>query len=118
MSSDLLDDLPRFFGHTAFRPGQEALVRAVLAGRDVIAFTATATPEVRDDIVSLLGLKDPEVFVAGFDRPNIFFDVRRVSGELEKRALLPELVGSGRALVYAATRKSAERASDTLRAAG
>ena len=61
---------------------------------------------------------EPEVFVAGFDRPNIFFDVRRVSGELEKRALLPELVGSGRALVYAATRKSAERASDTLRAAG
>src|SRR5207245_1767019 len=84
----------------------------------IIAFTATATPEVRDDIVSLLGLTEPEVFVAGFDRPNIFFDVRRVSGELEKRALLPELVGSGRALVYAATRKSAERAADTRRAAG
>src|SRR5712691_6781343 len=41
MSSDLLDDLPRFFGHTAFRPGQEELVRAVLAGRDVLAVMPT-----------------------------------------------------------------------------
>src|SRR5712671_283580 len=95
------------WGHD-FRPDYRRLADA--AGRcrradgaegrpPIIAFTATATPEVRDDIVSLLGLKEPEVFVAGFDRPNIFFDVRRVSGELEKRALLPELVGSGRALV-------------------
>ena len=60
------------------------------AGRPpILAFTATATPEVRQDIVDLLGLEDPEVFVAGFDRPNLFLDVRRVSGEIEKRAILP-----------------------------
>ena len=42
------------------------------AGRPPIAaFTATATPEVRDDIVALLGLSSPRVVVAGFDRPNI-----------------------------------------------
>ena len=65
------------------------------AGRPpILAFTATATPEVRDDIVALLGLASPEVFVAGFDRPNLFLDVRQVSGEIEKRALLPELVGA------------------------
>ena len=84
----------------------------------IIAFTATATPEVRDDIVALLGLTHPDVYVAGFDRPNLFLDVRGVSGELEKRALLPELVGGARALIYAATRKSAERAAETLAAAG
>ena len=84
----------------------------------ILAFTATATPEVRRDITELLGLAKPALFVAGFDRPNLFFDVRRVSGELEKRALLPELVAGRRALVYAATRKSAERAAATLRAAG
>ncbi|HEV8118829.1 MAG TPA: ATP-dependent DNA helicase RecQ [Thermoanaerobaculia bacterium] len=84
----------------------------------VIAFTATATPEVREDIVTLLGLDRPEVFVAGFDRPNLFFDVRHVSGALEKRALLPDLVAGRRALVYSATRKSTERAAETLRAAG
>ena len=44
--------------------------------------------------------------------------MRRVSGEIEKRRILPELVGTGRALVYAATRKSTERAAEALRAAG
>ena len=44
-----------------------------LAGRPpMAAFTATATPEVRDDIVELLGLAEPRIVVAGFDRPNIY----------------------------------------------
>jgi ATP-dependent DNA helicase RecQ len=114
------------WGHD-FRPDYRMLADAAAgcrrcdgaAGRPpILAFTATATPEVRRDIVELLGLSDPEVFVAGFDRPNLRLDVRRVSGEIEKRRILPELVGAGRALVYAATRKSAERAADALRAAG
>jgi ATP-dependent DNA helicase RecQ len=114
------------WGHD-FRPDYRALGDAArrcrradrLPGRPPItAFTATATPEVRQDIVALLGLENPEVFVAGFDRPNLFLDVRKVSGEIEKRALLPELVGQRRALVYAATRKSAGRAADALRQAG
>src|SRR6266545_1563665 len=114
------------WGHD-FRPDYRRLAEAAgkcrrADGREgrppVIAFTATATPEVRDDILTLLALVEPEVFVAGFDRPNLFFDVRRVSGELEKRALLPDLVGGRRALIYAATRKSTERAADALRAGG
>ena len=48
------------------------------AGRPPLAaFTATATPEVRDDIVNLLGLATPAVVVSGFDRPNIELHVRR-----------------------------------------
>ena len=114
------------WGHD-FRPDYRRLAEAAGKCRradggegrpPVIAFTATATPEVRDDILTLLALVKPEVFVAGFDRPNLFFDVRRVSGELEKRALLPDLVAGRRALIYAATRKSTERAADALRAAG
>jgi len=89
------------------------------AGRPpMAAFTATATPEVREDIVQLLGLAAPQVVVAGFDRPNISLAVRPVSGDIEKHQLLPQLVGSGRALVYAATRKKAEAAAETLTAAG
>jgi ATP-dependent DNA helicase RecQ len=114
------------WGHD-FRPDYRRLAEA--AGRcrradgaegrpPILAFTATATPEVRDDIVELLGLGNPRVFVAGFDRPNLFLDVERVSGDLEKQALLPGLVGERRALVYAATRRSAERAATTLCAAG
>jgi len=114
------------WGHD-FRPDYRRLAEAAARCRradgeegrpPIIAFTATATPEVREDIVTLLGLAQPRVFVAGFDRPNLFFDVRRVSGELEKRTLLPEIVAGRRALVYAATRKSTERAAEALRAAG
>jgi ATP-dependent DNA helicase RecQ len=82
------------------------------------AFTATATPEVRDDIVHLLGLVAPRIVVAGFDRPNIALSVRPVSGDIEKHDLLPQLVGTGRALIYSSTRKKAEAAAETLQAAG
>ena len=114
------------WGHD-FRPDYRMLADAARSCRradsvpgrpPILAFTATATPEVRQDIVGLLGLEDPEIFVAGFDRPNLFLDVRKVSGEIEKRALLPDLVGRRRALVYAATRKSAERAAQSLRVSG
>jgi ATP-dependent DNA helicase RecQ len=84
----------------------------------VAAFTATATPEVRDDIVDLLGLTNARVIVAGFDRPNITLRVRPVDGEFEKHRILPQLVGETRSLVYAATRRNAELAADTLKMAG
>jgi ATP-dependent DNA helicase RecQ len=89
------------------------------AGRPpVAAFTATATPEVRDDIVDLLGLVRPHVIVAGFDRPNIHLRVLPVAGDNEKHRILAGLVGGRRALVYASTRRKAEAAAGTLQAAG
>ncbi len=114
------------WGHD-FRPDYRRLVEA--AGRcsrsdgrpgrpPVIGFTATATPEVRADIVDLLGLLDPRVFVTGFDRPNLSLDVRKVSGAIEKHELLPGLIGGRRSLVYGSTRKSAEKSAETLQAAG
>ena len=107
------------WGHD-FRPDYRRLKDAAReCGRPpVAAFTATATPEVRDDIVALLGLDAPQVIVAGFDRPNIHLRVRPVSGDEEKHRLLPGLVGEGRALVYAATRRNTEEAAAVLRSAG
>ncbi len=114
------------WGHD-FRPDYRRLAEAAdrcrradgRSGRPpVIAFTATATPEVRDDIVTLLGLQQPEIFVTGFDRPNLLMDVCRVSGAKEKRRRLPGLVGDRRALVYAATRKSTDAAAQVLLDAG
>src|SRR5439155_8398058 len=81
------------------------------------AFTATATPEVRDDIVGLLGLTEPALVVAGFDRPNIDLRVLPVTGDIDKQQRLAHLVGDRRALVYASTRRSAETAADVLQAA-
>jgi ATP-dependent DNA helicase RecQ len=83
----------------------------------IAAFTATATPDVRDDIVALLGLEQPQVLVAGFDRPNIFLRVVRLGDEEEKNELLPGLLRGRRALVYTATRKSAEAAAALLQSA-
>ena len=114
------------WGHD-FRPDYRRLADAAArcqasdrAGRrpPIAAFTATATPEVRDDIIALLGLEQPQVLVAGFDRPNIYLRVERVEDEEEKDARLPHLVRGRRALVYAATRKSAEAAASVLNASG
>jgi len=113
------------WGHD-FRPDYRRLRSAAAACRrsdgrpgrpPVAAFTATATPEVRDDIAALLGLDRPQLLVAGFDRPNIHLRVERASEE-EKRARLPSLVRGRRALVYTATRKTAESAALWLGSAG
>ena len=82
----------------------------------IAAFTATATAEVRDDVAALLGLERPQLLVGGFDRPNVHLRIRRAHEE-EKEVLLPTLVRGRRALVYAATRKSAETAAAHLLAA-
>src|SRR6266851_7138553 len=114
------------WGHD-FRPDYRRLRHAAArcpradgrSGRPPIAaFTATATPEVRDDIIDLLGLEQPRVIVSGFDRPNIELRVLPVFDDEQKDQLLPELVGQRRALVYAATRRKAEQAAATLQASG
>ena len=114
------------WGHD-FRPDYRRLRAAAAlcrasdraSGRPPIAaFTATATPEVRDDIVALLGLDEPQVLVAGFDRPNIYVRVERVDDDDAKNDLLPGLVGGRRALVYAATRKTVEAVAAFLQGSG
>lgn len=78
------------------------------------AFTATATEEVRDDIEVLLGLKEPAIFVSGFDRPNLFFDVRRPQGKFnELLRILQERFGKS-GIVYCATRKLVEEVCSRL----
>ena len=108
------------WGHD-FRPSYRAIAPfiASLPKRPTVgAFTATATPEVRDDIVRLLGLRSPVVHISGFDRPNLFFDVRR--GEDKNEFLLrfvkahPDESG----IIYAATRKQTDAVYSLLRKHG
>jgi ATP-dependent DNA helicase RecQ len=114
------------WGHD-FRPDYRRLRNAAAQCRradgqpgrpPIAAFTATATPEVRDDIIDLLGLEQPRVIVSGFDRPNIELRVVPVLDEEQTDRLLPALVGQRRALVYAATRRKAEQAAATLQRSG
>jgi ATP-dependent DNA helicase RecQ len=109
------------WGHD-FRPDYRRLgeVVARLAPPRLAAFTATATPEVRRDIAAQLGMAEPRFHVRGFDRPNLFYAVEPV-GEAAKGERLVELVrlrDGGVALVYAATRKNAEKHAAVLSQAG
>src|SRR5438093_948838 len=106
------------WGHD-FRPEYQQIARAreQLRAERVLALTATATPEVRRDIADALELRDPRVFVAGFDRPNLFIEVLRVSGDKDKLGRLVALSRSGGpGIVYAATRKNVEKVVGVLRA--
>jgi ATP-dependent DNA helicase RecQ len=87
----------------------------------IAAFTATATPEVRRDIAHQLGLGSPALHVRGFDRPNLHYSVARAGGGDDKSDKLVELVRTrdgGVALVYASTRKNAEKYAAALKVAG
>ena len=82
------------------------------------AFTATATPEVREDIEKLLGLRDPLRVTTGFDRKNLYFEVQEPA---DKRSALLELVRSRPdkcGIVYCSTRKTVEEVCGLLREAG
>ena len=82
------------------------------------AFTATATPEVREDIEKLLGLRDPLRVTTGFDRKNLYFEVQEPA---DKRSALLELVRSRPdkcGIVYCSTRKTVEEVCGLLQEAG
>lgn len=100
------------WGHD-FRPSYRDLgtVRARIGGPPLIALTATADPRVRDDIVARLRLRDPVTLVAGFDRPNLRFDVVRVKNQKQKLEQIAEKLRTLRdesAIVYCGTRKRTE----------
>ncbi len=78
-----------------FRPAYLMLDKVIEAtGRPpVLALTATATPQVRLDIQSNLGLTDPSIIIHGFDRPNLTFSVLSASTDREKDWQLLKLFG-------------------------
>ena len=83
----------------------------------VVAVTATATPEVRRDIVQQLDLHDPEVVVRGFDRPNLVWSVHHVQDPVRQAAEVFRAV-PGAGLVYAGTRRATETVARRLVAEG
>ena len=105
------------WGHD-FRPDYRLLSAAIAAcGRPPVAgFTATATPQVRADIVISLGLKDPFISVTGFHRPTLTLSVIRCRGERAKRDQLRRLLpgATQRAIIYVGTVKAAEEVAAEL----
>jgi ATP-dependent DNA helicase RecQ len=109
------------WGHD-FRPDYLKLgaVAESLGRPPILALTATASPPVREEIVARLGMRDPALFVRGFDRPNIWLAVERFREEdHKKRALIERVVEEPKpGIVYAATRRGAEQYAADLRDAG
>ena len=74
----------------------------------VSAYTATATPAVRQDILQNLRLQDPLVMVTGFDRPNLRFEVRKPDSKRGELLTLLALRKGKSGIVYCSTRKEVE----------
>ncbi len=66
----------------------------------------------------MLLMRDPKVFVAGFDRPNLFLEVLNVTGDADKRDACLTLAAEGSGLIYCSTRKAAEGLHQSLEKKG
>lgn len=105
------------WGHD-FRPDYARIgqFRQYLGGVQTVALTATATTRVRQDIVNILQLKQPQHFITGFARTNLYFTVMNCRTDSDKEEtlfkFLKENAGSG--IIYAATRKKCEELVELL----
>ncbi len=109
------------WGHD-FRPDYIRLGTVIenLGHPRVLAMTATATARVRDEIVERLRMRNPRIFVQGFDRPNISLRVDNFRTDSEKRdALVHRVQWSEKpGIVYTGTRRAAEEIVEALAADG
>jgi ATP-dependent DNA helicase RecQ len=113
------------WGHD-FRPDYLRLRGVIerLGSPPVMAATATATPQVSQEIAIRLGLRDPFVVRSGFDRPNLSFDVIALDGpgsKARKYMLLSAALADPAnrpAIVYCGTRKDVDEVSEQLRGDG
>ncbi|HLU38767.1 MAG TPA: DNA helicase RecQ [Planctomycetota bacterium] len=107
------------WGHD-FRPEYRRLaeLRARFPDVPVQAYTATATPRVREDVIAQLRLRDPEVLVGTFDRPNLTYRVLPRVDLAEQVAQAIARHPGAAAIVYCIARKDTEALAAELRARG
>jgi ATP-dependent DNA helicase RecQ len=104
------------WGHD-FRPDYLRLGRALekIGRPQCVALTATATPVVREDIMQVLGLRQPFERVSGFARPNLSLNITAVEGAGQKDDRLRSIITAHKTgIVYCATRKKVEAVAETL----
>lgn len=100
-----------------FRPSYLKIVQFIdrLSTRPVVsAFTATATLEVRDDVIDILMLRNPEVVTTGFDRANLYFGVMTPKDKMASVLNYLEQHREDGGIIYCLTRKVVEEVCDTL----
>src|SRR5450432_4278526 len=107
------------WGHD-FRPEYRRLremMNLVNPNIPVIALTATATPKVQSDIIKNLSLRDPEIFISSFNRPNLYYEIQpKVKKDQTIRSIVKFIVGhKGKSgIIYTLNRKTTEELSDML----
>ena len=107
------------WGHD-FRPEYRRLaeVRDALPETPILALTATATERVREDIIRQLRLRDPAVYAAGFNRPNLTYRVVAKHRAYEQVRAYTNEHRTDSGIVYCQSRKTAERLAERLQADG
>ncbi len=108
------------WGHD-FRPDYRALgrLKELMPGVPRIAVTATADDRTRDDILAQLGLDQPSIHVASFDRPNLTLSAEPKAGGRSDRVVSLVKAHKGESgIVYAATRDGTEKLAEALERAG
>jgi len=104
------------WGHD-FRPDYLRLGKSLIKiGRpQCVALTATATPIVREDISTVLGLREPFEQVSGFSRPNLSLAISAVDKSAHKDERMKAVIAAHKTgIIYCATRKKVEAVSETI----
>lgn len=109
------------WGHD-FRPEYRNL-KSIIARLDdnipIIGLTATATPKVQEDIIKNLGITDAKLFKASFNRPNLFYEVRTKTENIEADIIRFVKQNSGKSgIIYCLSRKKVEELAQVLQVNG
>ena len=118
----------RWMKHTVFRNGGMTSVRSTVVLRPiineigkapVIALTATATPKVRMDIQKNLGMQDAQEFKSSFNRPNLYYEVRSKTNNIDRDIIKFIKANPGKSgIIYCLSRKKVEELAEVLQANG
>ena len=108
------------WGHD-FRPEYRRIrpIINMIGPAPIIALTATATQKVREDIKKILGMPDALEFKSSFNRPNLYYEIRRKTNDIDKDIIKFIKANSGKSgIIYCLSRKKVEELAEILKANG
>ena len=111
------------WGHD-FRPEYRKLrdmIEEINPNLPIIALTATATPKVQDDIVKNLALREPNIFVSSFNRPNLYYEIMPKGNKEQVLKSIVKFIHTMKGksgIIYTLNRKTTEELASTLQANG
>ena len=108
------------WGHD-FRPEYRRIrpIINMIGEAPIIALTATATQKVREDIKKILGMPDAKEYKSSFNRPNLYYEIRRKTNDIDKDIIKFIKANSGKSgIIYCLSRKKVEELAEIMKANG